>query len=188
MRKHLSLILVLAMAATFYAAIAVVTRTIDRSVEPSAPEADATGCSPVDGWRMQPRAAVSDSDFLEFHRGACSGSCPVFTLRINGDGTLLWTGEKSVQKLGAAKAQISAGAAKSLIRQFRREGFWSTCDSYRLRVPDLPSVTVIAEIGGHAKKVNDYGMAGPDWLLGLYSQLDNLAVLQKWLQPGLTYD
>ena len=138
-----------------------------------------TGC-PAAGQVHVPGGALTNSDFVELHRGACYGSCPDYTVRISADGSAAWMGKGSVRTPGKASGQVAAQKAKALIEQFRSVEFWSLCAGYAQGMTDLSTYETVVGIGGQVKTVSDYADSSPAFLRKLDLQIDELAGTHRW--------
>ena len=114
-----------------------------------------------------PGDSLQSNDFIELQRTACYGTCPVYTLRLYGDGRLAWHGEFFVKQIGEAKGHIPATEAKAILEDARRAGFWALCAEYTVDVTDQPSALTSLSINGQIKKVSAYGATAPLWLRDL---------------------
>jgi hypothetical protein len=118
-------------------------------------------------------------------REGCLGSCSDYTVDVQGDGAVLFTGRFFVRRPGNHRSHISPGAVAELLAQFRRADFFSLRDSYDAGVLDFPQYTVSIEFDGHKKSVSDSvgpwaGM--PDAVTDLEKAIDRLAATGQWVR------
>ncbi len=92
-------------------------------------------------------------------RSVCFGSCPVYTVEIDGDGSVIYNGERFVAETGQRTARIPRRKVHQLYGAFRKAEFFWLFDKYQAHITDFPSYTVSIAYDGHRKKVLDY--AGP---------------------------
>ncbi len=119
---------------------------------------------------------VSGRDFIEVHQLPSYGNGPVYTVRIYGDGGLVWRGEAKVQFIGEASGSVEAVQAKALIAHARQLGFGGLCNEYVMRALDGPRSVTRLSIGGEIKEVTNTGPSNaPSWL---YRLADETAVLE----------
>ncbi len=62
----------------------------------------------------QAEEPVRKDDWITFSKGYCFGKCPVYTLTIFKDGSMLYEGKANVERLGFYTAQLSKEQVKEL--------------------------------------------------------------------------
>jgi len=99
---------------------------------------------------------------IRLERTACYGTCPVYSVEIHGDGTVIWNGERFVKAMGARRYRIPVAKVRALAARFRAARFYSALEAYEGGVTDLPSANLTLTWGGVSKSVRDYAglMAG----------------------------
>lgn len=116
--------------------------------------------------------SISSEDFLEVHQLPSFSNGPVYTVRLYGDGRLVWHGEKVVSSVGDASDNIGAAQAKALIADARQLGFGGLCDEYVMRMFDGGMSVTTLRIGGQVKVVSNAGPSDvPSWLYKLQEQI-----------------
>jgi hypothetical protein len=138
-------------------------------VTKACPSSDATASS-----------TVSPNDSIQLSRGQCYGPCPIYTVSIQADGTVRWTGERFVATKGNDVSRIDPAKAIALIQRANKQGFNSLCEGYRRMVTDNPTYTTTLTIAGHSKSVSDYADAAPKWMQALEMEIDALADTYHW--------
>jgi hypothetical protein len=129
-----------------------------------------------------PGSIPASGDFIELQRARCLGWCPAYTVRLYGDGRLIWHGEKYVIFVGDATASVNGIWARSLLSQMQSKGFWSLCEVYLPHATDGPTYTTIVSIAGHAKNVRETVPSDvPSWLRDVGSQIDSLEPVKQWI-------
>src|SRR6478609_5439185 len=91
---------------------------------------------------------LSAQDKVSLKRTICFGSCPVYTLEISSDGSVIYDGEISVLVHGRHTATVSKDAAQELIRGFERLKFFEMKDVYKTNISDGPSEVLTLTLGG----------------------------------------
>ena len=129
---------------------------------------------------LQVREPIRPNDYVELERWGCYGSCPVYTVRLYADGTVLWNGRKFVAVLGDQSGQVNPSDAAALIQSFRERGFWTLCSSYSQPISDGPTWLTTVHIGNHVKRVANYAETAPAWLTALDHQIDSLTDSHPW--------
>lgn len=84
---------------------------------------------------------------ISLHRSACYGSCPVYTVSVLGDGTVLYAGEEHVEVeggqralLAAADLSLLAGAFECAAFMFMKDRYFTTEDGCQAMATDGPSI------------------------------------------------
>jgi len=121
-------------------------------------------------------ADVSPSAFeLSLHREACYGTCPMYTVHVNGNGAVDWTGERWVKQTGKASALIGGSAVKRLQQAVQAANFFALKNEYTdMAVSDLPYASLDIRQGRRHKTVRWYlgDPNVPPALLNLAKQAD----------------
>jgi hypothetical protein len=135
--------------------------------------------------RRVPFPAVSDwnSVRIRLSRTRCYGACPVYSVEIRGDGTVLYKGVAFVAVTGDKVGSISKEAVKQLVTEFRNVDYYSL-DDYSADAFDIPTVETSIDIDGHTKKLIDQdglwsGM--PISVLKLEFKIDEIAGTKQWI-------
>jgi hypothetical protein len=136
-------------------------------------------CAPVES------PAAEGPVMITLTRSMCFGFCPAYSVTINGDGEVVYVGERHVNVTGERRARISQAEVRSLLRRFDEIGFDELRDEYRAHVTDLPTYTITLERNGRRKTVVDYGGvdAGmPRALRALQDEIDRAANTAQWVR------
>lgn len=136
-------------------------------------------------------AFAAPPDFhLQMNRGACYGSCPIYTLTIDGRGGVVFDGEADTAVVGPHSRTMTTDALEQLVSELRRIDFFSLGD-YSLRSTecvqhwtDHPSVSITLRMDGREKTVHHYlgcrGFALEERLIALEMRVDALAGVEPW--------
>ena len=123
---------------------------------------------------------VIGDDYIEVHRLQSYARSPVYTVRIYGDGRVVWHGEAAVSVVGYADETADAAQAKALIAKARDLGFGALCDEYVMRAFDGGISVTKVSIGGQTKTVANQGPSNvPPWLYKLHEEVAALSPVQK---------
>jgi hypothetical protein len=117
-------------------------------------------------------------------RSVCFGFCPAYRVTINGDGEVVYVGERFVNVAGERRARISQAEVQALLRRFDDIRFNELRDEYRAHVTDMPTYTITLERNGERKRVVDYGgrHAGmPAAVTELENEIDRVANTAQWV-------
>jgi hypothetical protein len=122
---------------------------------------------------------------ISFERTYCFGTCPVYRVTINADGTVLFKGVAHVIRKGVYKGKIEPEEFKRLATVTEKLGFFGMKTYYGLGMTDLPSqiITVVTDKG--VRRVEEYGGGGPDGLWALQRLIDSLTFGIQTGQEGM---
>jgi hypothetical protein len=135
----------------------------------------------------QPAAALDAEITLE--RTACFGTCPVYSVRITGDGNVEYVGKEYVRVLGPAQSRISRAAVQQLLDLIQKARYFELDGEYRYligpdgtrgMVTDLPTTTTSVRIGTKKHRVADY-VGAPETLHEVERAIDRTAGTVKWI-------
>lgn len=126
----------------------------------------------------------SDSAILiSIERGACYGTCPIYSAQISGDGTVVYNGVENVRVKGKKQFKIPKAKVRELVKAFESINYFSLKDKYEtdergMRIADLPTVTTSISLKGKTKKVVHY-YGAPKELRELENKIDEVGGLKK---------
>jgi hypothetical protein len=139
----------------------------------------------------EPRPESALEILLE--RGPCFGKCPMYTLRICGDGSLSYVGKKYVLAAGERDATVTERTIRSLLARFAAVDFFSLPDRTSAKDSDSQSIVLTLSVNGESKRIEHlYG--GGEWgddpdavvceiLDALSDALDYETGSQRWTGP-----
>lgn len=104
---------------------------------------------------------------------ACYGRCPDYTIEINKDGSVIYTGARFVPDTGIFKKNIGMEKAIGIINQFNTYRVDTCKDIYRSRIADLPGLVVTVKYNDSTKMIRDAN-SGPDYLKQLADTIDDI--------------
>ena len=141
-------------------------------------------------------AAISAQDAkpqpaLTLERTACFGSCPIYTVAIYDDGTVVYQGERFVDVTGEQTSQIDPATVQMAVEAFADAVYFEWDESYTaMYVTDLPSVISSVTRDGATHRIERYAgdSSAPLLLPFLENWIDILANTAQWTgaQPGIT--
>jgi hypothetical protein len=141
--------------------------------------------TPFTGCKPEKNNVAQEDVVIKLERGACFGSCPVYTLTIFGNGTVVYEGEDFVQTKGSRETTISTDAINQLVSDFDKANYFSLNDSYTgFGVSDMPFVTTSIRIGGRTKAIKHYlgDRSAPQQLTELENRIDEVANSEQWIK------
>ena len=125
-----------------------------------------------------------DDVIITLERTPCFGFCPVYTLNIHGDGTVVYEGKDFVKIKGHAEATISQEEIEQLVAEFEKVDYFSLHDSYTERtITDAPSVITSITIDGRTKTIEHYhgDFSTPEELTRLEDRIDEIINIDQWI-------
>lgn len=120
---------------------------------------------------------------LTLERTACFGTCPIYSVTIYDDGTVVYEGERFVDVLGEQTSQIDPALVEQTVQAFADAGYFDWDESYtEMLVSDLPSVITSATREGVTHRIERYeGDSNAPFLLPfLENWLDIVANTAQW--------
>jgi hypothetical protein len=150
---------------------------------------DEVSLLPPEQWATQKGSFPEPWDLngveIGLTRTGCFGACPAYSVTIDGDGTVRFSGKLYVLVPGDHVAHISTNSVRELVRQFEAANFFSAKDQYISTWTDNPSQTMTLVVSGRKKKVVDYigtdeGM--PLAIHELEQEIDEVAGTTRWVE------
>lgn len=138
-----------------------------------------TACAPAGA-----QSANQEPVEISLTRTVCFGTCPAYTVTLNGAGEVRYEGRAFVNVVGVARAQIPPDEVARLLERFESVGFESLQDRYHAQVTDVPTYTVSLRRGDRTKTVVDYGgmaVGMPQDMRDLQNEIDRVAGTSQWV-------
>jgi hypothetical protein len=124
---------------------------------------------------------------VSLERGVCFGACPVYTVKIHGDGKVVYDGQGFVKTRGHKEATIGADKVKELAAFIEKVGYFSLNDMYTNQdVTDNPSAITSVTLGDKSKGIDHYygDRSAPTKLTLLEAKIDEIANTDQWINEG----
>jgi hypothetical protein len=125
---------------------------------------------------------------ITLERTPCFGSCPVYTVTLLENGTVLYSGENFVEVMGEQITEIDPAAVEQMVNAFENVGYFDWDEAYQTQtVSDLATVITSVTRGGETHRITRY--AGDDTaplaLPFLENWIDTMANTALWtgVQP-----
>ena len=137
-----------------------------------------------------PAPQVSATPSVSLERQPCFGTCPVYTVTIDGSGAVRFEGRRFVADTGVFISAIPPARVDSLLAELEAAGYFGFADRYTPGAPvcehaatDLPTVITEVHLRDRAKRIEHYyGCAGaPAILDSLERRIDAVGGVARWL-------
>ncbi|MAS38008.1 MAG: hypothetical protein CL610_28695 [Anaerolineaceae bacterium] len=135
---------------------------------------------PLVSVQAQPANA---SPVITLERTPCFGSCPVYTVTIYDDGTVVYNGGNFVEVTGEQTTTIEPEVVEQLVAGFEAAGYFEWADEYtEMTVTDLPTITTSVTRDGETKQITRYAgdSSAPLALPYLEQWIDLMGRTQQW--------
>jgi len=127
---------------------------------------------------------------ITLERGMCFGTCPVYSVSLYGNGTIVWVGEMYVEVIGNMTDSAYPAMIGDLYDRLIEGGFPDLEDSYAfLNVTDMPTARLTVRNGTDIKEVYHYhgDYTAPENLSHMENAVDLVANTSRWIGT-YTYD
>lgn len=131
----------------------------------------------IDNLKQQKEAERDFRITLEHH--GCTKTCPVYSVMINGDGTVLYKGLKNVKEIGKREYAIPVDTLTEL-NGFLAEDYGRNTDEYGS--PTGAENTVIITIDfGQVQRIVNHDNSGPDSLKEFEEKINEIANVRQYV-------
>ena len=141
---------------------------------------------PISGCTSAQSNASNNQDVvITLERTACFGTCPVYSLTIRGDGTVVYDGKEFVEVKGTTETTISQDQVDQLISEFEKVDYFSLNDNYTERtITDAPTVITSIRLNGKIKTIKHYhgDLSAPEKLAELEDRIDEIVNSDQWIK------
>jgi hypothetical protein len=111
---------------------------------------------------------------ITLERTACHGVCPVYTVTILDDGTVIYEGQEHVAVTGQQTSEIDPATVQEMVAAFEDAGYFDWDESYETQtVSDLSTVTTSVTRDGETHRIARY--------VGDYTAPLALSFLELWI-------
>lgn len=94
---------------------------------------------------------------LTLSRTPCFGTCPVYSVTVYTDGTVVYEGTDFVTVTGTQTTNIDPETVQELVNGFQDAGYFDWNDEYtHMDVTDSPYVMTSVTVDGNTKEINHY--------------------------------
>jgi hypothetical protein len=120
---------------------------------------------------------------LTLERTACFGACPVYTVTVYDDGTVVYEGERFVDVTGTQTTELDPATVEMMLQAFADAGYFEWDEAYdKMTVSDLPTVITSVTRDGETQRIVRYegDPSAPLALPYLEAWLDVMARTAMW--------
>ncbi|QLH10853.1 DUF6438 domain-containing protein [Nitrosarchaeum sp. AC2] len=117
----------------------------------------------------------SNDVIISLERTPCYGPCPVYSVTVFENGSVIYEGKQHVENIGIYQYGISTRDTKKIIDKFYEINYFSLNDRYEIGSTDHPTVITSFRNESYEKIVSNYGDAGPSRLHELEIMVDDLS-------------
>jgi hypothetical protein len=122
---------------------------------------------------------TAENPVIVLQKTVCFGSCPVYTLKINGDGKAELKAEQHLPNLGNFTKTLPPETVQELVNDFDKIQFFSLKDEYTGAITDLPTTYISFTYQGKSKKIRDY-YGAPESLKNLEKKIAEFVSDEGW--------
>jgi Domain of unknown function (DUF6438) len=122
-------------------------------------------------------------------RGPCFGSCPIYSLTLQGDGLVEYRGIRFVRVKEKQSTRIGSEQLMQVLRDLDRMHFFTVEDRAFQWGFDSPSVSISVSVDGRQKRVTTDGVYVVGWnggpkarILQIADEIDTIAGSKQWVQ------
>ena len=121
---------------------------------------------------------------IKLEKTACFGPCPIYSVIIYGDGTVIYDGIQFVDNVGKSTHQIPKEHVNDLVELIYELNYFSLKDRYATNWTDDSTVITSVKINNEQKTVANYGHFGPDRLHEIEKKIDDLTNFIPFLEKN----
>jgi hypothetical protein len=121
---------------------------------------------------------------VSIRREACFGFCPVYSLTVRGDGSVIFEGENHVAMTGTHAGTLTPEQTQELALAIEESGYFDLKDQYTTyEVTDLPYTTTTVTLDGRTKTIRHYhgDRGAPEQLTRFENTIDRVANTRQWI-------
>lgn len=99
---------------------------------------------------------IPTEDWLVMKRTACLGTCPVYEVKIDAAGNVVYKGVEYVPYIGEKKFKLTQEDLQQLQQMVRKADLFKYKDKYYDNITDLPTTYITYYEGERKKEIMDY--------------------------------
>lgn len=114
-------------------------------------------------------------------RSACYGTCPAYSLEINNDGSVKYTGRSFVDFEGVYTTTVSTKKVEEIFTAFEKYNVDTCSSEYNSMIQDVPGIFYNIEYNNKKKQNITNAHFGPQFLIELANKIDSaIKVDDSW--------
>ena len=134
-----------------------------------------------------PEAIVDAHTTITLDRTGCYGSCPSYSIRMGGDGTVTYVGRQFVKVVGTASSQVPVPDVQELVNEMEQANYFNLTvpDTCALGIEtDAPTATTSLTLAGATHTVVHYygNPCAPAVLTTIEDRIDAVANSAQWVK------
>lgn len=122
----------------------------------------------------------SNGFYMKISRHACYGTCPVYELELDSNGSIAFLGKQYVKTEGIRNSRISKEDIEKIKDKIRDVGFFDLDKEYIPPITDSPGVIVYLRLDGRDWSVYNYANAN-DKVNELEGFVNKIVGIEQWL-------
>jgi len=123
---------------------------------------------------------VPANHLISMSKGACYGTCPVYTMNVHENGVVKFEGKQFCDKTGPHIAQLSSEQLAALKQEVGNINFETFLDKIESMIADLPGTELTFYRADASSKSIWWNMNGPEQLLNLSAILETYRGALDW--------
>jgi hypothetical protein len=116
---------------------------------------------------------------ITLDRASCPAACPSYSIKVDGDGRITYSGRDHVLLTGIHTATIPVAEVAKLVAEFRTASFPALAENYTDSGDSAPAHTITIKIGSASKTVIDRANA-PAALTGIEQSIGSATGADRW--------
>ena len=120
-----------------------------------------------------------ETSIIEMSKTPCFGTCPVYSIKMDGKGNVTYDGKQFVKLEGKHEMNFPPEYVNEVFQAFADGNFWDYEDEYTDNISDLPTTNISFTHDGKTKKIRDY-YGAPKSLKELEKKVENLLETLVW--------
>ncbi|MBL7771773.1 MAG: hypothetical protein JNM95_02790 [Chitinophagaceae bacterium] len=118
-------------------------------------------------------------------QNGCKGTCPMYNITINKDGSVIYEGKRYCDSIGTYKMNIGSKNAKAILIKLEKNKILSLPDSYPMKIADLPSFSYQVNTKTKEKSIIRANY-GPKFLSTTKKDVEALIKKYKWIKQDVS--
>lgn len=126
------------------------------------------------------KSMIGDNFLVGLQKGACFGSCPVYTLAIDKTGLAQFDGQRFTDKIGKHQLQLDKSQLQNIAIAFNTADLNSFKSEYKSNTTDLPEINISYKNTDIEKSIVGKDNR-PEEVLALQTMLEDIVESDGWI-------